>query len=165
MKTRFSLLLAGSALAALALAGCTASTTPSTSGAAPSSPTSVAPAPASKDLTTTTSKLGTIVVDGKGMTAYMFDKDVAGSGKSNCAGPCAAAWPAITSTSTTPSVSGVTGAVATIPGTGGANQITIDGHPIYTFASDKAAGDTNGQGVGKIWWVIGADGKEISKVG
>jgi predicted lipoprotein with Yx(FWY)xxD motif len=35
------------------------------------------------------------------------------------------------------------------------------GWPLYYFASDSAPGDTNGQGVGDVWYVIGADGEFI----
>ena len=34
---------------------------------------------------------GKALVDAKGMTLYVFDKDAAG--KSNCNGPCATNWP------------------------------------------------------------------------
>jgi predicted lipoprotein with Yx(FWY)xxD motif len=56
----------------------------------------------------------------------------------------------------------VTGTVATITGANGAKQVTLNGLPLYTFAGDSAAGDVTGQGVGKIWWVVGADGTKIT---
>jgi len=102
--------------------------------------------------------LGTIVVDGKGMTAYFFDRDTANSGASSCTGGCAAAWPAITSASATPSVSGITGTVGIIAAT---KQITINGRPIYTYAFDTAPGMTKGQGVGEVWYVLSASGEEM----
>src|SRR5436190_24237765 len=33
------------------------------------------------------------LTDGSGMTLYVFDRDMAGEGKSACNGPCAANWP------------------------------------------------------------------------
>ena len=113
------------------------------------------------DLSTADSSLGTIVVDGKGMTAYYFTKDTKDSGVSACSGDCAAAWPAIVSTSDTPIVDGVTGTVGTIPTADGGKQITINGMPIYTFAQDMAAGDVNGQGANGVWCVIAPDGTMI----
>ncbi len=80
------------------------------------------------------------------MTAYVFDKDTAGSGKSACTGACAEEWPAITTSSDTPKVDGVKGEVGTITGTGGAKQVTLEGMPLYTYHDDSEAGDTNGQG-------------------
>src|SRR5690348_16844997 len=41
-------------------------------------------------------KLGTFLVDGKGRTLYLFEKDK--TKKSTCSGACAAAWPPLTTT-------------------------------------------------------------------
>jgi predicted lipoprotein with Yx(FWY)xxD motif len=106
--------------------------------------------------------LGSIVVDGKGMTAYFYDKDTANSGSSVCTGACASAWPAITTTSASPTVDGVTGTVGTITGVAGGKQITVNGMPIYTFASDTTPGDTKGQLFGGVWHVITPAGTEIT---
>lgn len=159
MKTtpRFIITLAAAALAAVALAGC--SSTPSSSSGTASSPS--APASAA-ELTTTSGSLGNIIVDGKGMTAYMFDKDTQNATSSACSGQCATLWPAITTTAATPSVKGVTGTIGTITGVDGGKQITVNGWPIYTFAKDTKAGDTAGQGVGGIWWVLSPAGEKIA---
>ncbi len=95
------------------------------------------------------------------MTAYFFDKDKAGSGTSACTGQCAALWPAITAASGTPSVTGITGTVGTITGVAGGKQITINGRPIYTYAKDTAPGETKGQGVNGVWYVISPAGDEL----
>ena len=162
MKSKFVLTLAGSALAVIALAGC--STTASTSTAASASPSmSASKAPAANpDAATATGKLGQIIVDGKGMTAYVWDKDSANSGVSACTGPCADLWPAITTASATPTVTGITGTVATITGVKGGKQITINGLPIYAFSKDAKPGDTNGQGVLNIWHVLSPAGAKIT---
>ena len=138
--------------------------TPEAAGDATSAEESPAESPAeemSTDLATAETTLGTIVVDGNGMTAYYFLKDVKDSGTSACSGDCLTAWPPITTESDTPTVEGVTGEVGTITGTDGSTQITIDGRPIYTFAQDTAPGDVNGQGVNDVWYVIAPDGSEI----
>lgn len=132
-------------------------------GSAPASPGAPAAAAGSSALATASTSLGTIVVDGKGMTAYFYDKDPAGAMTSTCTGQCAALWPEITTTSAHPTVTGVTGTVGTIPGVDGAKQLTLDGHPLYTYAADTKAGDTNGQGFGGVWWVVAPDGTEIGK--
>jgi len=95
------------------------------------------------------------------MTVYMFDKDTQNAGSSACSGQCAAKWPAVSTDSTSPAVEGVTGKIGTIKGTDGKNQLTVDGWPVYYFAGDSKVGDTAGQGVGGIWWLIGPDGKKI----
>lgn len=108
-----------------------------------------------------TSSLGKIVVDGKGMSAYFFDLDKANSGVSACSGICATNWPAITSMTAKPNVSGISGTVGTIAIKGGGHQVTIAGRPIYTFAFDKAPGQVKGQGAQGVWYVISPSGKEI----
>ena len=112
-------------------------------------------------LTTAESDLGTIVVDDQGMTVYVFDTDTQGSGESSCSGACLSNWPPVTADQA-PMLDGVTGDVDTITATDGSTQVTLDGWPLYYFAGDSAAGDTNGQGVNDIWWVVGADGKKIT---
>ena len=161
--------LAGSAFAIVALAGCSSGSS-STAAAAPTAvtaaPTTAAPvattaAAASQALSTASSALGTIVVNGNGLTAYYFDYDKPNAGVSACKGSCLQAWPPITTTSASPTVQGVTGKVATIADPSGGNQITIDGRPIYTFAQDTKPGDLNGQGAQGVWHVIAATGKEL----
>jgi predicted lipoprotein with Yx(FWY)xxD motif len=125
-------------------------------------PASSGSAASAADVMIGSTGLGKIVVDGRGMTAYVYDKDTASSGKSACTGQCEALWPAITTTSAKPSLTGVTGKVSTITGVAGGKQITIDGRPIYTFANDKKAGDTNGQLLLGIWHVISPAGTEIT---
>lgn len=112
------------------------------------------------DLGTSDTSLGTVVVDGRGMTVYFFDSDTPGSGASTCTDACAAAWPAVETDSDSPTVEGVTGEVGVITGVDGAHQVTLDGRPLYTYAQDMAPGDVNGQGVGGVWWVVAPDGSE-----
>jgi predicted lipoprotein with Yx(FWY)xxD motif len=162
MRRIIGITLTGLALAG-SLAACSSSSDDPGSSSSPSEASSSSPeAAASADLATAETSLGTIVVDGRGMTAYYFDKDTADSGTSACTGDCAASWPAIEATSTTPTVDGVTGTVGTITGTDGKPQLTIDGRPLYTYAGDAKAGDVTGQGVGQVWYVVGPDGTEIT---
>jgi predicted lipoprotein with Yx(FWY)xxD motif len=157
VKKNLTVILATSALAMFALAGCSSPTT-----ATPPAPEATASAAQTAELAVADSSLGQIVVDGTGMTAYVFDKDAANSGTSACAGQCATLWPAITTTSDTPTVDGVTGTVGTIPTADGGKQITINGLPIYTYSADSAAGDVTGQGFGGVWWTIAPSGDKIS---
>ena len=126
---------------------------PSTAGTAGTSATSLA---------TATSSLGTIVVDGTGMTVYQYDKDTQGAGTSTCSGQCATNWPAVHGGAAMPAVDGVTGTVGTITGTDGQPQLTLNGWPLYYYAGDTAAGDTKGQGVGGIWWVLTPAGERVT---
>jgi predicted lipoprotein with Yx(FWY)xxD motif len=167
IRTRVTVTVMASSFALAALAGCAATSSTGSSGASsagsPSAGSSAAVAPAtSTALATASTSLGTVVVDGKGLTVYVFDKDAKGATSSACSGGCATTWPAVETSSTTPGVSGVSGSVGTITGTDGKLQVTLDGLPLYTFASDSAAGDVKGQGIGGIWWVVAPDGSKIT---
>lgn len=169
MRKKILLPFAVAALAVIGLASCSSGsssngygTSPSQSPSQSSSPSSSADAASSATLSTASTSLGTIVVDNAGMTVYVFDNDTANSGMSTCTGTCAATWPAVTTTSTTPTMSGVSGTVATIQTSDGKNQVTLDGHPLYYFVNDTAAGDVKGQGVQGIWWVVAPDGTKIT---
>ncbi len=150
---------------ALFLAACGGSpgTSPTTAGLAPTSDASTPGTSAAAELTTATSSAGEIVVDGKGMSVYFFTTDVKDSGKSACEGPCVAAWPAVTTTSDSPAVDGVTGTVGTITAAGGQKQVTLNGLPLYYFAQDTEPGDIKGQGVNDVWHLASPDGEMIKK--
>ena len=109
------------------------------------------------ELKTATTSLGTIVTDGKGMTLYMYTKDTQGTQMSACTGGCLAAWP-LAMADSQPTLTGVTGKVTMIPTANGGKQLALNGWPLYYFAKDKAAGDTMGQGVGSVWYVLDASG-------
>jgi predicted lipoprotein with Yx(FWY)xxD motif len=55
----------------------------------------------------------------------------------------------------------VTGEIGTITGVDGSTQVTLNGWPLYYYAGESAAGDTNGQGVGGVWWVLTPEGEKI----
>jgi predicted lipoprotein with Yx(FWY)xxD motif len=105
--------------------------------------------------------VGTIVVDAKGQALYMFDKDTAGSA-SACTGQCVSLWPALTTTSATPTVTGVTGDVGTAPTADGKQQVTLDGHRLYLFSGDSGAQQINGQGFMGLWWAVAPDGTKVT---
>lgn len=164
MKTRFATGLAVATLAIL-LTGCTGGDTappPADNGATEQTPTT--PETGEAALMTADSGLGEIVVDADGMTVYMFDNDTQGSATSTCEGDCATNWPAVTTDAAeAPAVEGVTGEVGTVTGVDGSTQLTLNGWPLYYFAGDAAAGDTNGQGMNDVWWVLSPDGEKVSE--
>ena len=152
----------------VALAGCASpgaeSSDPPTAPSEMSDPYGGGDAPTSgATLMTADSSLGEIVVDGEGMTVYMFDNDTQGGDASACEGECAANWPAVTTESDAPEVEGVTGDVGIIAGVDGSTQVTLNGWPLYSFAGDAAAGDVNGQGVNDVWWVLTPDGERMGE--
>lgn len=105
-----------------------------------------------------TSDLGDILVDGEGRTLYMFVPD--DQGDPTCTDDCAEAWPPFAGPAT--AGGGADGALlATATHPSGTTQVTYGGWPLYHFASDQAPGDTNGQGVNDVWFVLGPDGEPI----
>jgi predicted lipoprotein with Yx(FWY)xxD motif len=140
----------------------TETTAAETTEPADATTTTEAAAPAEGDATVATaeSDLGTILVDGEGRTLYLFMPDAQGA--STCTDSCLATWPALAGPAT--AGSGVDQALlATVnrPDDGSA-QVTYNGWPLYYFASDAAPGDTNGQGVGDIWYVVDPSGNAIT---
>jgi predicted lipoprotein with Yx(FWY)xxD motif len=115
-------------------------------------------------LTAKSSVLGTIVTDAAGFTLYRFDKDSPNPSKTVCTGSCAITWPPVVVTDTARVyVTGVaTSKVGTVTRPDGTKQLTIGGWPIYRFAGDHAAGQTNGQGIKGIWFAIAPTGAKAS---
>jgi predicted lipoprotein with Yx(FWY)xxD motif len=127
-----------------------------TSSPAPSaSEANAKPTPAaagsSATVKTVSSSKGTILADAAtGKTLYEFDNDTAG--KSDCESACATTWPPLRFTGTG-SPTGIT-ELTTITRTDGSKQVAYNGHPLYTYSGDTAAGQTNGDGLFGKWHVV-----------
>jgi predicted lipoprotein with Yx(FWY)xxD motif len=153
-------------LAALAVGGCgnssnsNSNTTSSTTPAAAPKPTSAQTA----TVDVANGSLGNTLVDSQGRTLYLFQADK--GTKSACTGACAAAWPPLRASGKPTAGSGATASmVGTATRTDGQPQVTYNGHPLYTFVKDQAAGDVNGQGVnafGGLWYVVSPSGSQIT---
>jgi predicted lipoprotein with Yx(FWY)xxD motif len=165
---RKTILMTTLAAGALTLAACgtgSSGTASSNAGTSSTSGGSSAAPAADADLATASNSLGTVVVNGKGMTVYEFDMDTVGSPTTACTGTCVSLWPEVTTTSSTPVVTGVTGTVGTAAGLNGVQQVTLDGHRLYTFSGDSKAGQANGQAFMNIWWVVSPAGQQIKQTG
>jgi predicted lipoprotein with Yx(FWY)xxD motif len=89
-------------------------------------------------------KLGLVLVNSKGHALYLFMKDK--NDKSACSGACAKYWPPLISHGKPVGGAGVNPAMLSRTGrSDGSMQVTYEKHPLYTFALDKQAGQTNGQ--------------------
>jgi predicted lipoprotein with Yx(FWY)xxD motif len=149
---------------ALALAGCGKdNNTSSASNSSGSKSTTTSASGGSSSATPvvklTSSTFGQILTDAQGNTLYVFEKD-AGS-TSNCTGGCAQAWPPMT-VSGTPAGTGISAAnLGTTTRPDGTTQLTFFGHPVYHYAADSNPGDTTGEGVGGIWFVVSKDGSPV----
>jgi predicted lipoprotein with Yx(FWY)xxD motif len=147
--------------AAVAIAGCGGSSSSNShSTAAPSKPTGTATAA----VTLAASKLGKVLVGPNGRTLYDFAADK--TMKSTCYGACASLWPPLTVKGTPSAGPGVKASLlGTTKRTDGTTEVTYNGHPLYYYAGDTAAGDTTGQDInqfGALWYVLTADGMQVT---
>jgi predicted lipoprotein with Yx(FWY)xxD motif len=90
---------------------------------------------------------GNALVDGKGMTLYVFDRD--NTGKSNCNGTCAAIWPPFA----VPADGKASADWSVVNRDDGSKQWAHKGKPLYTFSKDAKPGDANGDGVNNVWHI------------
>lgn len=164
MKSIRSLISVAAAAGALTVtaAACGSSGT-STGSAAPSTARGAGGGSSSALIKTAANPgLGTILVDGQGRTLYRFDADTGNPPSSHCNGSCATYWPPLRAGSGPEQVQGVSSAMlGTVTRADGTKQVTLDGWPLYTYAADTAAGDTNGQDLnasGGLWWAVTPSG-------
>ena len=101
--------------------------------------------------------LGTVLVNGDGRTLYLFESDTGST--STCVDTCAGTWPALT---TSGDASATSGADASMLGTttrsDGTTQVTYNGHPLYIYSGDMAAGQANGEGFSNLWYAVTTQG-------
>jgi predicted lipoprotein with Yx(FWY)xxD motif len=144
----------------------TASTPASNSGAygAQPSKTPAASSSSTVSLKTASGDPGTFLVDSQGRALYLWVADK--GDKSMCSGACAQAWPPLTTDSAPKAGTGVKASLlGTTKRSDGTTEVTYGGHPLYYFAGDSGAGQTNGQGndgFGADWWVVAPSGKAIA---
>src|SRR5262249_59210591 len=90
------------------------------------------------------------LTNSEGRTLYYRTTDTPSA--STCTGGCAGPWPPLLT-------SGSPVAAASLPGTLGSlsdangTQVTYNGHLLYAYAGDSKPGDTNGEGIGGVWFV------------
>ena len=135
------------------IVGCGSSSKTGTSSATSSTATAATTVGLATD-----ASLGQILVDPQGMTLYRNTKEKGTT--IVCSGSCATTWPPVTvSAGSTPyGPAGLPGALGTVTRPDGAVQVTYKTWPLYRFAKDTKPGDSNGQGVGGIWYAVSATG-------
>jgi len=164
MRNRW-LVVPGLVAAAVVLAACgtsNAPTDPSTSSPAASAAAQAAGAGSVTIKTMSTSK-GTVLANADGLTLYWFAKDTAT--QSNCNSSCATYWPPVLGTPTAAAGTSLPHGFGTIKRADGQIQATYDGHPLYTYTGDTAAGQINGNGLnasGGLWWAVTPSGADLS---
>ena len=124
---------------------------------APSASPTATPVPSSLQLGVATSAtLGSYLTGPSGFTLYTLSSD--STAAPACNGPCLVNWPPlpVAPGGAVTGAAGATGTFGTFVRADGTTQVTYDGHPVYYFAHDTAAGQTNGEGIaalGGVWHV------------
>jgi predicted lipoprotein with Yx(FWY)xxD motif len=166
---RSMILVTGVMIAVVLIAGCTSPSPPATPSPSATGPTG-GPSPAPTDpmasagsytvMTTSNSKLGTFLVDSKGVTLYNFTID--SYDKSACTGGCVGVWPVFyTSTVTVPSDLNASD-FTSFTRSDGKMQTAYRGMPLYYYIGDTGPGSTTGQALnqfGGLWYVVPPDAK------
>jgi predicted lipoprotein with Yx(FWY)xxD motif len=167
---RISLLTAAAALplAALAIGACGGDDTTGSTSTTPASvtlPKTESGTPATVGVASVGS-LGKILVDEKGRTLYLFQKDTGTT--SECTGGCAAAWPPLRASDPVAGTSLTASKLATTSRSDGQPQVTYNGHPLYLYSADQKPGDANGQGLnafGALWYAVSDNGNVDTAAG
>jgi predicted lipoprotein with Yx(FWY)xxD motif len=105
---------------------------------------------------------GTVLATSAGRTLYWFAKDTATQSK--CNGSCATYWPPVTGKAVAAAGATLPHGFGTIKRADGQTQATYDGHPLYTYTGDTAAGQVNGNGInasGGLWWAVTPSGSDL----
>jgi predicted lipoprotein with Yx(FWY)xxD motif len=109
--------------------------------------------------------LGAVLVDARGRTLYLFEKDR--NGVSACNTACVKYWPPLTSQGTPRAGKGVRQSLLQLTRAhNGRHQVTYAGHPLYTFVGDKRAGQTTGENLnnfGADWYALAASGQKVER--
>ncbi len=106
------------------------------------------------------SGLGTVLVDSEGMTVYLYTPDEGTT--STCYGGCEAAWPPVVAEGKPTAGEGaMSSALGTTKRKDGTEQVTYNGHPLYTFSGDTAPGEAIGQENDGTWFVLDESGEEV----
>lgn len=110
-----------------------------------------------------TGDVGSFLTDAAGMALYLYTPDA--QGPSTCYDACAEAWPPVTVESADALPTAGEGVMADMFGTverdDGTLQLTFNNWPLYYFANDLAAGDTNGQGLNDVWFLVSDAGEAL----
>jgi predicted lipoprotein with Yx(FWY)xxD motif len=99
------------------------------------------------------------LVNAEGFTLYAFLDDT--DGESTCVDDCATNWPPVLVGEASLDVLDPD-QYSTVEHPDG-SMLRIGDWPLYTFAGDEEPGDTTGQDVDELWYVVGPDGQPIEE--
>jgi predicted lipoprotein with Yx(FWY)xxD motif len=152
------------AAAAVLAAACSSGTNGSASTPAPATSPAAGAGSSAATVDVHTGNGKSFLTDSAGRALYLWTPDT--KTKSMCSGACASAWPPLTVKGAPTAGTGATANdLGTINRSDGTKQVTYAGHPLYYFAGDKAAGQTNGEGsngFGAPWYLVAPAGQQIT---
>jgi predicted lipoprotein with Yx(FWY)xxD motif len=96
--------------------------------------------------------VGRYLADGQGITLYSYAKDE--KNVSHCLEGCAVNWPPFHADPAAETVGCNPSDFSTIIRSDGREQTTYKGTPLYYFKNDQYPGDTFGQGLGDVWFLV-----------
>lgn len=108
-------------------------------------------------------KYGEILVSSGGRTLYMLTADTSSS-LACTTGACTGLWPPLMTSGKPRAGKGISARRLGTVKRGSGRQVTYDGHPLYLYAGDTAAGQVNGEGVssfGGTWYVLSNKGAPV----
>jgi predicted lipoprotein with Yx(FWY)xxD motif len=169
-QAKFGLVLVGTLVAVLVLAGCGATSTSTATtgndhtGSSGGGTPQVTCASTGAAICTKSISVGgstqTVLATSNGKTLYYFMSDT--SDQIACSGSCASLWPPLMSPSATMSDNfGLSGMVSVDNGANG-TQLAYNGHPLYSYSHDQAITDANGEGFEGKWFVVTPDVQPLS---
>jgi predicted lipoprotein with Yx(FWY)xxD motif len=115
------------------------------------------------DVIVANTNLGPVLADSSSRTLYLLTADRTSLA---CTGSCLTVWsPLLVAPGSTPKAEpAISGSLGTVD-RDGRKQITISGHPLYTYPGDAGSGQTNGQGIqsfGGVWYAVGTSGAPVT---
>jgi predicted lipoprotein with Yx(FWY)xxD motif len=156
------------AVVAVCVAGCGSSTKTSTSPSSSSSSSSV-PGPVLS--TANAEGLGTVVVDDRGYTLYVFTSATQKNVPCSDASGCTKLWPSPPLPAGVGAAKAGSGLQASLLGTmklsDGNTYPTYNGYLLYGYVGDSGPAQSHGQGIhsfGGVWYVINAAGVPVTTV-
>ncbi len=120
-------------------------------------------APAATTLTLVHTAVGEVVANSKGQVVYDYADDTPTTSACTWTS-CVLDWPPLTVAGNPTAGPGITAPLAVIGGPDGVRQLTLGGHPLYTFVGDLHPGDIRGQGIGSDWYLLSPSGKQVKGI-
>ena len=116
------------------------------------------PPAAEIQLSTAETALGEVIVDAEGYTLYLF---TVSEDEGACADQCAQTWPPVQYLNDSTVEGNADASLMGVAPLGDHQQVTYNGHRLYRYSGDAAPGETNGHGVGEVWFAIDAAGNAL----